>query len=328
MRVALSQGGQVILLLNRRGFATQLLCPACGQVVKCRFCEVGLTHHRQRDVAMCHYCGYETRPPERCPTCGLSQIRYLGQGTEKLEAEIAAKFPGVEARRMDSDTMRRPGAHARTLEAFRLGEVRILLGTQMIAKGLDFPDVTLVGVVSADTALALPDFRAAERTFQLLAQVAGRTGRGSKGGRVLVQTYNPEQPCIPMAARHDYVGFATYELRAREAHAYPPYARMARIILRGKDQAAVAAFSNQLADSFRAALQASGDKTPSPRTSIRLLGPAEAPLLRLKGYYRYHFQLQASSAAALHELLRRVLRTTHAARDVDLTVDIDPLSML
>ncbi len=335
MRDALDAGGQVILLLNRRGFDTQILCPACGHVVQCRFCDVALTHHRQRDIALCHYCGYEQTPPERCPSCGLAQIRYLGLGTEKLEAEVLKKFPGVETRRMDSDSMRRPGSHAKTLEAFREGEVRILLGTQMIAKGLDFPNVTLVGVINADTALYIPDFRASERTFQLLAQVAGRTGRGAIGGQVLVQTFNSEHPCIRLATQHDYLKFADQELRHRKEHTYPPYSRMARVILRGKDQARVQAFANTLAEAFTVALESAssptlegGAKDRRSRAALRLLGPAEAPLFRLKGYYRYHFQLQSAGAAALHELLRNVLPKTRPPDGVDLTVDIDPISML
>src|SRR5262249_46082809 len=183
MRDALSHGGQVMLLLNRRGFSTHVHCPACGYVETCRFCDLALTHHRERAVMLCHYCGYEQTPPERCPKCGLAQVRYQGLGTEKLQAEIEDKFPGYTVRRMDSDSMRRPGSHARVLGAFREGLINILLGTQMIAKGLDFPNVTLVGVINADVGLHVPDFRSAERTFQLLSQVAGRAGRGSRGGR-------------------------------------------------------------------------------------------------------------------------------------------------
>jgi primosomal protein N' (replication factor Y) len=323
MQRALDQGGQVILLLNRRGFSTYICCPACGHVVQCRFCDVSMTHHRERDVAMCHYCGYEQAPPERCPECGLGQIRYLGQGTEKLEAEIAQKFPGVPMLRMDSDTMRRPGSHAKALAAFRQGEVRILLGTQMIAKGLDFPNVTLVGVVNADLGLHIPDFRSAERTFQLLAQVAGRTGRGPRGGRVLVQTFNPEHAAIALAAQHDYRRFAELELRQRQEHLYPPFSRMARIVLRGKDQTAVESFAQRLAASFRSALET----VKEPGSALRLLGPAEAPLFRLKGYYRYHFQIQSSSSNHLRDVLRHILRDTKTPEGVDLTIDVDPYSL-
>ncbi|MBN1394152.1 MAG: primosomal protein N', partial [Pirellulales bacterium] len=209
---ALDEGGQVILLLNRRGFSTHIQCPACGHVVRCPHCDIALTHHRKEEIALCHYCDYETPLPTACPGCGFSGIRYWGVGTQRLEAEVRARFPNVLSLRMDTDAMQAHGSHQRALAAFRSGKVRILLGTQMIAKGLDFPNVTLVGVINADTALHLPDFRAAERTFQLVTQVAGRTGRGPKGGRVLVQTFNPDHPAIRAAIRHDFHAFADGEL--------------------------------------------------------------------------------------------------------------------
>src|SRR5262249_20476779 len=214
--------------------------------------------------------------------------------TEKLELDIQSRFPDHVVRRMDSDTMRRPGSHARVLGAFRRGQIHILLGTQMIAKGLDFPNVTLVGVVNADVGLHVPDFRSAERTFQLLAQVSGRAGRGSQGGRVLVQTFNPEQPCIALAAAHDYHGFVAQELAHRSTHGYPPYQRMARLIIRGRDQAAAGDFAERMAGAFTAAIT-SLTKGGSPALDVRVLGPAEAPVFRLKGYYRFHFQLHSPS---------------------------------
>jgi primosomal protein N' (replication factor Y) len=327
MRYALADGGQVILLLNRRGFSTHVFCPACGYVESCRFCDLALTFHRQRNVTLCHYCGYEQAPPTRCPKCGLGQVRYQGLGTEKLEKEIEDKFPSYVIRRMDSDTMRRPGSHGRLLAAFRRGEVHILLGTQMIAKGLDFPNVTLVGVVNADVALHLPDFRAAERTFQLLSQVAGRAGRGPRGGQVLVQTFNPEHPSIRLAAGHDYLAFVNIELSNREAHHYPPYERLARLILRSRDRDQAGALADQLARSFQTALVGlrSADGTP---VTVRLLGPAEAPVFRLKGYYRFHFQLQSPSPGVLHQLLRLVLASQRVPAGAELSIDIDPLNML
>jgi len=326
MQNALDRGGQVILLLNRRGFDTQILCPACGHVTLCRFCDVALTYHRHKDRAMCHYCGYETEPPTRCPACGLAQLRYVGRGTEKLEAELEQKFPGVPSRRMDSDAMRKPGAVAETLAAFREGNIRILFGTQMIAKGLDFPNVTLVGVVNADTAMYLPDFRAAERTFQLIAQVAGRAGRGPAGGRVLVQTYNPEHPCVTLAARHDYVGFANTELEARQRHAYPPYSRMVRLVLRaGNDEQAKAA-ADQVNMRLKSALTHLSRQPAAAPVSV--LGPAEAPLHRLRNQYRWHFQLLSPSSVSLHKVLRLTLSGFKKPKHVDLTVDVDPLSML
>jgi primosomal protein N' (replication factor Y) (superfamily II helicase) len=311
--------------LNRRGFSTHIYCPLCGHVESCKFCDLALTHHRQRGVLLCHYCGYEREPPSLCSQCGQA-IRFQGLGTEKLEAEIEQKFPGFVVRRMDSDTMKRPGSHAQVLSAFRNGLIHILLGTQMIAKGLDFPNVTLVGVVNADMGLHVPDFRSAERTFQLLAQVAGRTGRGERGGRVLVQTFNPEQPAIALAARHDYLRFVETELGHRRTHNYPPYQRLARLIVRSKDTDAAERFADRLAGSFNSALaklQASGMNAP-----VRLLGPAEAPVFRLKGYYRFHFQLQSPNSAVLHQVLREVLPAARPPANVEFTLDVDPHNML
>jgi len=324
MRDALRDGGQVMLLLNRRGFSTHVHCPLCGHVETCRFCDLALTHHRQRGVMLCHYCGFEQEPPEFCPKCSQPAIRFMGLGTEKLETEIEQKFPGYVVRRMDSDTMKKPGSHAQVLSAFRHGLIHILMGTQMIAKGLDFPNVTLVGVVNADIGLHVPDFRSAERTFQLLAQVAGRTGRGERGGKVLVQTFNPEHPAIALAATHDYLGFVETELPQRLAHGYPPYQRMARLIVRSKEAQAASAFANKLAEAFQQAMR----KLGTVATPVRILGPAEAPVFRLKGYYRFHFQMQSASSGLLHQVLREVLPHARTPHDVEFTLDIDPHNML
>ncbi len=325
MREALREGGQVILLLNRRGFSTHVHCPSCGHIETCRFCDLALTYHKQRDVMLCHYCGYEQEPPKNCQLCGQAAVRYQGLGTEKLQAEIEELFPHHVVRRMDSDTMRRPGSHGRVLAAFREGLIHILMGTQMIAKGLDFPNVTLVGVVNADVGLHVPDFRSAERTFQLLSQVSGRAGRGPRGGRVIVQTFTPDHPCIALAAAHDYAGFSAAELIHRRAHNYPPYHRLARVIVRGRDQQAAGAFSERLADAFQATLKAMAEKGS---VEVRLLGPAEAPVFRLKGYFRYHFQLQSPSPATLHQVLRAVLPTQRPPTGVEFTLDVDPFNML
>jgi primosomal protein N' (replication factor Y) len=326
MREALREGGQVILLLNRRGYSTFIHCPACGTVAACKFCDLTMTYHLERDVMLCHYCGYEEQPVRRCMACGAATVRYQGLGTEKLHAEIVARFPEHVVGRMDSDSMRRPGSHARVLSEFRRGRIHILLGTQMIAKGLDFPNVTLVGVVNADIGLNVPDFRSAERTFQLLAQVAGRAGRGPRGGRVLIQTYHPEQPCIALAARHDYLGFAARELATRREHQYPPFQRLARVIVRGKDEAVARAFAERLAGAFGQALQRMVQNGQADQ--VRLLGPAEAPIFRLKGQHRFHFQLQAAQPGALHRLLREVLPPQRPPSGITLMVDVDPHDML
>jgi primosomal protein N' (replication factor Y) (superfamily II helicase) len=327
MRHALGGGGQVILLLNRRGFSTHIHCPGCGAVESCKFCDLALTFHRERHVLLCHHCGFEKEPPQMCARCGQVQVRYQGLGTEKLQAEIQEKFPGFVVERMDSDTMKKPGSHAKTLAAFRRGEIHILMGTQMIAKGLDFPNVTLVGVVNADVGLHLPDFRAAERTFQLLAQVSGRAGRGPRGGRVLVQTFNPEHPSIALAAAHDYERFVAVEMAHRKAHKYPPYQRLARLIVRGRDQGQASEFADRLAVAFQTAQTTLKGPDGGP-LGVRILGPAEAPVFRLKGYYRFHFQLQSPSPAALHQVLRAVLPTVRTPSGVEFTLDVDPLDML
>jgi primosomal protein N' (replication factor Y) len=252
-------------------------------------------------------------------------VRYQGLGTEKLQAEIEDRFKGYVVERMDSDTMRRPGSHAKVLSAFRRGQINILLGTQMIAKGLDFPNVTLVGVVNADVGLHVPDFRSAERTFQLLSQVAGRTGRGPRGGKVLIQTFTPDHPCVSHAAKHDYLGFVTAELATRRAHNYPPFQRLARVIIRSRDQQAAGAFADRMAGAFSETFNQLGKSGP---IEVRLLGPAEAPIFRLKDYYRFHFQLQSPSPGTIHQVFRVVLPTLRPPSGVEFSLDIDPFQML
>jgi primosomal protein N' (replication factor Y) len=254
--------------------------------------------------------------------CSHTAIRYQGLGTEKLHAELEATFPGHVVQRMDSDTMTKAGSHQRVLDAFKEGLIHILLGTQMIAKGLDFPNVTLVGVVNADVGLHLPDFRAAERTFQLLAQVAGRAGRGDKGGVVMVQTYTPDHPCVALAANHDFPAFAQLELGFRREHQYPPYQKLARLIVRSEKEESAAAFADQLAGAFKAAtgrLKAS---------AVRVLGPAECPVFKLHDYYRFHFQLQGENSGTLHQVLREVLSVAKPPHGVEFQVDVDPFSMM
>jgi primosomal protein N' (replication factor Y) (superfamily II helicase) len=322
MQNALKAGGQVMLFLNRRGFSTHVHCPSCGHVAQCAHCDLSLTFHRHKSSLVCHYCGWETAPYTKCPSCSQVAIRYQGLGTEKLREEIEAKFPSKVVQRMDSDTMSKPGSHQRVLDAFRDGQIHILLGTQMIAKGLDFPNVTLVGVVNADTGLHLPDFRAAERTFQLLAQVSGRAGRGEKGGQVMIQTYTPEHPCINLATKHDFLSFAQQELSHRKQHQYPPYQRLARMIVRSEVETAAQTFSDTLAGYFKAAIQRQG------KANIRLLGPAECPVFKLNGYYRFHFQIQSDNAGQLHNVMREVLSAAKPPHGVEYQVDVDPYSMM
>jgi primosomal protein N' (replication factor Y) len=320
IHAALEAGGQVILLLNRRGFHTFVICPdpRCSQVVKCNACDVALTYHKGRRLLICHACDAERPKPEACPYCRAPRLHYGGIGTERLEREVELAFPGRVIRRMDSDTMRTRGSHEQVLSAFRAGKVDILLGTQMIAKGLDFPNVTLVGVISADTALHLPDFRASERTFQLVAQVAGRTGRGDRPGRVLVQTYFPEHLAIFCAAKHDYQGFAADELPKREAYGLPPFGRLIRVIARGPVESAVQSYLAALAAALRQAAPA----------GVHILGPAPAPVLKIKNLYRFHLRLRAANARPLQVLLQSVTPALPPPRGIELAVDVDPVSLL
>ena len=318
---ALRDTGQVILLLNRRGFSTSIQCPKCGHVVKCDDCDIALTHHREKDHVRCHYCDYQATAPARCPECQFDAIRYAGLGTQKLEAEVRRRFPEASVLRMDSDSMQRHGSHEQALARFRAGEVQILVGTQMIAKGLDFPNVTLVGVINADTALHFPDFRSAERTFQLVTQVAGRTGRGDKGGRVLVQTFSPEHPAIQAAARHDYQAFADTELPIRQQFAYPPFGRMIRLVVQGPQEEATEAFSEQISGRLETAVAQSA-------ATVRVLGPAAAPISKLRGRFRFHLLLQAANAEELRSLVAATVHDIKCPGDLQLMIDVDPLSLL
>jgi len=248
---ALARGEQVILFLNRRGWASVLMCGSCRQSLKCEFCSVSVTLHRRAERVICHYCGAERPPPRTCPACG-SALASLGFGTEKVEQEVRRSFLGANVARMDSDTMSGRGAHERVLARFSDGRVDVLIGTQMIAKGLDFPNATLVGVLCADSALFLPDYRASERTFQLLSQVIGRTGRGPKGGRVVVQAYDPRHVAIQRGVRQDYEPFAAEELRQREALGYPPFTRLVRVVVHGASQAAAADKAREVRDALAA----------------------------------------------------------------------------
>ena len=275
------------MFLNRRGFASFLLCRDCGFTFHCPNCDVSLTYHHAGRYLQCHHCDFRRRVPDACPKCGGLRLRPFGLGTEKVEDAVRQQFPQARTLRMDRDTMSRKGAHAETLRAFKRGEADILIGTQMVAKGLDFPNVTLVGVVSADTALNIPDFRAPERAFQLLTQVAGRAGRGKIPGTVIVQTFSPEHESILFAAKHDYLGF--YEQRHRAAAG----ARLPAVLAHGEPglhrrvrRRGAASAATGLANVLRA-------QPGSRHPTCRLLGPVACPLSRLRGRYRWHLALRA-----------------------------------
>ncbi|MCG8584416.1 MAG: primosomal protein N', partial [Pirellulales bacterium] len=321
MQKELNDDGQVILLLNRRGFSTHIQCPACGHVVECPHCDIAMTFHRDGEFAICHYCDHRAPAPLECPDCSFKGIRYSGLGTQRLEQEVRRRFPHHTSQRMDTDTMQQRGSHEGTLEKFRDGAIRILLGTQMIAKGLDFPNVTLVGVVNADTGLHLPDFRASERAFQLITQVAGRTGRGARGGHVLVQTYNAEHPAIQAAARHDVAKFAGYELPIREALGYAPYGRMIRIVVRGQSHELAGEFAKRVREELTKCLPADDD-------TVRVRGPAPAPIAKLRGLHRFHLFLQGADGEALRTSVEKVMDELTPPDDVQWIADVDPVDML
>ncbi|MCC6784271.1 MAG: primosomal protein N' [Planctomycetes bacterium] len=308
---------QVILFLNRRGFAPVLVCPSCGAAVKCPHCDVSLTWHVRRGRLVCHWCQHEKRRPELCGYCSHPRLHELGAGTERVEAAVRQMFPEAIVARMDADTMRQRGAHERVLSAFRRRQIDVLIGTQMIAKGHDFPDVTLVGVISADTGLFVPDFRAAERTFQLLFQVAGRTGRGSKPGTVIVQTHCPENYAIAAASSLDYERFVQQELAFRRATGYPPYSRLVRVVFESKRETE----AKEAGVALRGELQ--------DLAEVEVLGPAPAILAKVQDRHRVHLLLKcftaASFAAAMARLSTVEDRGTHALR---VTLDVDPMAMM
>ncbi|MFQ5689056.1 MAG: primosomal protein N' [Gemmatimonadota bacterium] len=323
MAERLSRGEQVILLLNRRGYATFVQCGECGEVWSCHQCNVSLTYHRRRRRIVCHHCGYEAPPPDRCFACGAPEPRFTGVGTEQVERRLGEIFPRARLARMDVDTTGTKWAHFEILERVRRREVDILLGTQMIAKGLDFPHVTLVGVVNADVSLNLPDFRASERTFQLLAQVAGRAGRGAEPGQVLVQTSRTRHFALLAAAEHDYLAFAERELADRAEPGYPPHRRLANLIVSGPSEDVVAERAGKLAELTRDFIRRGSLE------GIEVIGPAPCPIDRLRGRWRWHYLVRADRPAVLGRVLRYMGRhqgaSTARAR---LEIDRDPEGLM
>ena len=309
---------QTILFLNRRGFSTSLLCSNCGKARNCPNCSVALTFHRHMARLSCHLCGHTAAVPKKCPECGKDALIYAGFGTEKVESTVSHLFPKANVRRMDADSMTRKEAYRETLRNFRAGKIDILVGTQMIAKGLHFPNVTLVGIINADLALHLPDFRAGERTFQLLTQVAGRAGRGDRPGEVFVQTYTPFSPSIQFARHHDFAGYFQQELEFREHCDFPPFKHAILITVRstheGRAKLSAETLVRRLKESLGPGFMLS-DATP-------------APLEKLQGQFRFHILVRGEAVMRLSRLVRETLEKLPLPKDVVATVDIDPYQLL
>jgi len=327
----LERGEQTLLFLNRRGFSSVILCRDCGEAIQCPHCSIPLTFHREGGGRVqCHWCDYSAHPPNRCSSCRSERVGYFGVGTERVEQAVRARFPGARIQRLDRDTARRAGAYESIFGAMQSGEIDILIGTQMVAKGHDFPKLTLVGVVVADVGLHLPDFRASERTFQLLTQVAGRAGRADLPGEVIIQTFRPDHFAVQCAWTHDYAGFYKREALARERMGYPPYRRLARLRFESKNKH-LAAKAGEWAASYlrRHGAAAAGRAMDSDR--IGYLGPAPAPLVRIRGVWRYHMILKAKGSKRLGEALKSLVAEFDgqaAFSSVRLAVDVDPLSLM
>jgi len=315
----LEHGEQTMLLLNRRGFSSFVACRSCGERIQCVNCAVTLTYHRRDRRMLCHYCNYAQKVPSVCPKCGSEYLHFIGTGSEKVEEELHRDFPEARIARMDRDTVGGKRHFESILQNFREGSFDILVGTQMIAKGHDIPNVTLVGVVSADVGLGLPDFRAAERTFQLLTQAAGRAGRGDLPGIVLIQTINPEHYAVRFASEQNYAGFYAKEIQFRKLMRYPPFSALANVLVRSEKQEDALAMSAELGRLL----------DPAPE-GVKVLGPAEAPVPKLKSEFRYQLLLKAANRKRLNEVLRAVQRFAHDRkwRSTALVIDVDPLTLL
>jgi primosomal protein N' (replication factor Y) len=333
----LEKGEQTILFLNRRGYSSSLVCEKCGHVCECPNCSLAMTYHRPESALRCHICGWSEQVPAVCPNveCKNPKIRYSGLGTQKVEDVLGKLFPRARIRRMDADVMKKKDDYRKVLDAFKHGDIDILIGTQMIAKGLHFPNVTLVGIIYADSALHQPDFRAGERTFQLLTQVSGRAGRGDIEGEVFVQAFTPFHPAIQYARRHDFNGFFEQELEFRKQLNYPPFSRVALLTLKGRNEEKVkfsAEFlKRKLEQMDEAPTTNDKTKTDSPvvirHSKLQISGPAPAPLARAENLYRFHLMLRTRAMSRLSQSLAKITANLALPDDVTLTVDIDPVNL-
>ena len=317
----LDNSEKTILFLNRRGYSTFVSCRECGEVINCPDCSIALTYHKRKDLLSCHYCGYTMRNVTECPSCGSSYVKYFGTGTQKIEEEINRLFPSARILRMDTDTTSEKGGHEKILDRFKNGEADILLGTQMVTKGLDFHDVTLVGVLAADTTLAVDDFRASERGFSLFTQVCGRAGRGNLSGRAIIQTYQPFNSTIKFSRQHDYLGFYENEIIQRKRLNYPPFCDIIYIVATGEDEQAVKEEIEKIGKRLDKEIKTDGN-------IFSKTGPGEAPISKIKNNYRYRILMKCKNADDAHELLRSIYEEYEKGRkSVFLTIDINPINM-
>ena len=321
IRKTAEEGRQSILFLNRRGFSYFFHCRSCGYESRCRNCSVSLTYHRSRNRLVCHYCGYSEQPREVCPECGSLDVGYSGFGTEMIENELSSLFPNLRIERVDTDSVKQKGSLKDKLDRFRRGEIDVLLGTQMVAKGLNFPGVKLVGIVLADTGLHLPDFRAYERTFNLIVQVSGRAGRYMPDGKVMIQTYKPENDAVRMAARGEIEAFYERELEIRRSLGFPPFGRLFRLVFRGKNEEKVMSAAESFAERFDTSLLPEG-------AEAEILGPAECPLSVISGNFRYQIIIRTDDFKPVHALFRGALKQFSPPSAVYIEVDVDPVNLL
>ncbi|OHB76152.1 MAG: primosomal protein N' [Planctomycetes bacterium RBG_16_59_8] len=319
IETAIKKEEQVILFLNRRGYTTYIACRRCDWVLRCARCDISMTFHKSKGAALCHHCLESKAPPTGCPSCGAREVSHFGVGTERIEEEVHKILPDLAVERMDSDTMKRRGSYDKAFEGLWEGATDVLIGTQMIAKGLDIQRVTLVGVISADTAFHIPDFRSAERTFQLVTQVAGRAGRGPKGGRVIVQSFNPDHYSIRCAQAYDYRGFVEKELAARRQLDYPPFSRLVRILVQGKADEKVRTTAAEIAERLRSALDANAGK---------VVGPVLAPLARIRGDLRLQILIKALEWMPVRSVVKRLAARRRLPGGVQISVDADPVSVM
>lgn len=316
LRKDIAKKQQALIFLNRRGFSTFVMCHKCGFVLKCKKCDSPMVFHQSKGELICHYCNERMPPVKICPACNDDYLMYRGTGTQKVEKELKTILPEAVIARMDSDTMSKRGAHDRVLRDFKDHKIDVIVGTQMIAKGLDFPKVTQVGVISADANLNLPDFRSGERTFNLITQVAGRAGRGDLGGEVIVQTFTPENYAINLAAKHDYHGFYLAEIESRRDLKFPPFTTLVKIMIRAGKEDSVIKTAERLAETLRKKIK-----------GVDILGPAPSPMARLRGFYRWNVLLRSKDRVTAVTDLRKALKGFRKGAGVFMTVDVDPMSM-